>query len=105
MHQERIDELSSIIDIQAQDRKRKERSCLLEGGEDRLRAFRENGKTFRPSRGHIGQGQRVQIASLRVLTTMGDQIRFQKTGPGGIPLLERADRDLLFEQGSSHRGA
>src|SRR6266516_5329346 len=94
-----------IIDIQTQDRKRKEPSRLLEGRKNGLRAFRENGKTFRPSRRDIGQGQRVQIASLRVLPTMGHQIRFQETGPGILPLLERADGDLLFEQRSGLGGA
>ena len=100
-----IDELPAIIHIQTQDRKRKERSRLLESGEDRLRAFIENGKTFRPSRRHIGEGQGRHIASLRVLPTMGHQICFQKTGPGGIPLLERANGDLLFEQRSGLGGA
>ncbi len=70
--------------IQTQNGKRKERSCLLEGGEDRLRAFREHREAFGPSRRHIGQSQGVQIASLRVLTTMGDQIRFQETGSGSV---------------------
>jgi len=31
---------------------------------------------------------------------MGDQIRFQKARLGLIPILKRADRDLIFEQGA-----
>src|SRR5205823_8945679 len=56
------------------------------------------------SGGKIGEGQGIKKASLGLRTTMSDQIGFQKAGASLIPLLERANRNLLFEQSSRTRG-
>ncbi len=64
----------------------------------------QEGEAFGPSRGHIGERQRVDIASLNVGATMSHEIRFQKAGLGLLPLLERANRDLLLQQRSRSRG-
>lgn len=52
---------------------------------------------------HFGERQGVQVPALDVCTTMGYQVRFSKAGLGLLPLLERTDRDLLFEQRSRSR--
>src|SRR5450631_264206 len=103
-HQKHIDKFASIIDIQPQDRKRKECSRLLEGRENRLWVLREQGKTFGPPGCHVGESQRVEGASLALSTRVGHQIGFEKTRPGVIPLLEGPDGNLAFEQVSSLRG-
>ena len=99
-----IDEFSTIVGINPQNRKGEQRSRSLDGCQHCFLTPVQEGQTFRPSGGYVGQGQRVQVASLDVGATMGHQIRFQKTGSGLIPLLECADRDLLLEQGSCSRG-
>ena len=63
----------------------------------------QEGQAFRPAGRYIGERQRVQVAALDVVPTMGHQIRFQKAGSGLIPLLECADRDLLLQQRSRSR--
>src|SRR5258708_24991212 len=63
----------------------------------------QEGKTFGPSRGYIGERQRVQVAALDICATMGHQIRFQEARSGFIPLLKGANRDLLLEQRSRSR--
>jgi hypothetical protein len=60
----------------------------------------QKGQAFGPSRGYIGERQRVQVASLDIGATMGNQVCFHKTGLGPSPLLERADGNLLLEQRS-----
>ena len=76
----------------------------LDGGLQRLLAPMQEGKAFGPFSRHIGERQRVQVASLDSGATMGHQIRFQKAGSGLIPLLEGAYRDLLLEQRTGSRG-
>jgi hypothetical protein len=44
--------------------------------------------------------QRVHMASFAVHAAMGHQIRFQKAGLGLLPLLDRADRNLVLQQRS-----
>ena len=99
-----IDELPAIIHIQTQDRKRKERSRLLESRQDGLCALGTQRHTFGPSRGNIGEGQGTEKASLGLRPTMGHQICLQKTRFFLVPLLERTDGNLLFEQGSRPGG-
>ena len=67
-----IDELPAIIHIQTQDRKRKERSRLLESRQDGLWAFIEDREAFGPAGGHISERQGVQKASLTLPATMGN---------------------------------
>ena len=43
---------------------------------------------------------RVHVTSLDVGATMGHEIHFKKAGLGLIPLLERADRNLLLQERS-----
>ena len=95
-----IDEFSTVIGINPQDRKREERACALEGSQHRLLAPVQKGKTFRPPGRHIGERQRVQVAALDVCATMSHQVRFQKAGLGLLPLLEGADGNLLLQQRS-----
>ena len=100
-----IDELPTVIGIEPQHWKGKERACPLEGSQDRLLASMQEGEAFGPSGGHIGEGQRVEVAPLDVYATMSRQIRFHKAGLGLIPLLEGADGNLLLEERSrSSRG-
>src|SRR5450755_78068 len=99
-----IDEFAPIIRTHPQDRKRKERSRLLQRRHDGLCALGAQGQAFGPACRNIGKGQRGEIASIKVRPTMSDHIHFQKTGLRLIPLLEGANGDLLLEQGSgTHR--
>ena len=63
----------------------------------------QEGQAFRPPGGYVCERQGVEVTTLDVGATMGYQVRLQKAGSGVAPLLERADRDLLFEQGSGSR--
>jgi len=96
-----IDEFASIIGIQTQDRKGKERSCLLEGRKDSLWTLREEWETFGPASGNICKRQGIQGASLAVSTIVGDEIGFEKTRLSVVPPMEGTDGDLVFEQRSS----
>jgi hypothetical protein len=60
-------------------------------------------QAFCPPCGYVCGRQGVQVTPLDVGTTVGYQVRLQKAGSGIALLLERADRDLLFEQDSSSR--
>src|ERR1019366_1202834 len=95
-----IDEFAPIIRIHSQDWKRKARSRLLQRRDGGLCALGAQGQAFGPASRNIGEGQRGEIASIKVRPTMNDHIRFQKTGLPLIPLLEGANGDLLLEQGS-----
>jgi epoxyqueuosine reductase QueG len=59
-----IDKLPTIIGIEAQDRKREERSGALESCQHCLSPAVEQGKTFCPAGGDIGQRDRVQATTL-----------------------------------------
>ncbi len=96
-----IDELATVVGIDAQDRKGEERACTLDGSQHRFLTTKQERETFRPPSGYIGEHQRVQIAPLDVGATMSNQICFQKAGSGLIPLLEGADGNLLLQQRSS----
>ena len=99
-----IDKFPTIIGIEAQDRKREERSSALESCQHRLSPTVEQGKTFRPSGGDIGQRDGVQATTLKSPSTVGHQVHLQKAQFGLVPLGERPNRDLLFEQGTSFGG-
>ena len=99
-----IDEFSAVIGIDHQNRKREQCPCSLEGCQHRFLAPKQQGKTFRPPGCYISERQGIQVTALNVGTTMGHQIRFQKTGSGLLPLLEGTDRNLLLEQRSRSRG-
>ena len=100
-----IDELCTIIRINAKQRKWEEAPCTLYRGENRFLALIEQGKTFSPTRCDIGHGQGIQEASRKTCPTlhptMGNQVSLHKAGLGPIPLLESANGNLLFEQGTS----
>ena len=95
--------LHTVIGINPKDRKREQRSRVLNGCQNPLLTPVQEGEAFGPSRGHIGEGQRVQVAPFRLEATMGHEIRSQKAGLGLIPLLERTDRDLLLKECSRAR--
>src|SRR6266436_4871309 len=65
-----IDKLSTIIGIEAQDRKREERSRALESCQHRLSPTVEQGKTCRPDGGDIGQRDGVQATTLKSPSTV-----------------------------------
>jgi hypothetical protein len=93
-----VDKFSAVVGVESQDGKRKERPGTLEGSQDRFSPTVEQGQTLRPLGGDIGQRDRVEVAALRVPSTMGNQINLQEAWFGLVPLGERADRNLLFEQ-------
>jgi len=59
-----IDKLSTIIGIEAQDRKREERLGALKSCQHCLSPTVEQGQTFCPAGGDIGQRDRVQATTL-----------------------------------------
>jgi hypothetical protein len=95
--------LSTVIGINPQDRKREERPRSSDGSQHRFLTPVQKGQTFRPPGCYIGERQRIQVAPLDVAATMSYEIRFQKAGLGLIPLLERANRNLLLQQRSRSR--
>jgi hypothetical protein len=88
-----LDELLPVISIDAQDRERKERTCMIEGGLHCFWATVEQRGAFGPSGGHVGEGERKQKATLWLPTAMSDQIGFQKARLSLIPLAEGAGSD------------
>src|SRR5450755_218631 len=99
-----VDKLSTIVGIDSQDGKRKACPGTLESGQNRLRPTVEQGETFRPPGGDIGQRDGVEAATLQSSPTVDNQIHLQEAWCGLIPLGEGADRDLLFQQGASLGG-
>jgi len=99
-----IDEFPAVIGINPQDWKGEERPSLLEGCQHRFLASVQQRQTFGQSGRHIRERQGVQVATLNVSATMSHQVRLQKAGLGLIPLLERADGNLLLEQRSRSCG-
>ena len=99
-----IDELSTVVGIHPQDRKREQCLRSLEGSQHRFLTPVQRGKTFRPSGCYIGERQCIQVATLALAATMSHQIRFQKAGLGRIPFLERADGNLLLQKRSRSCG-
>src|SRR5215471_12183644 len=91
-----IDKLPTVIGIEAQDRKREERSGALESRQHRLPPTVKQGKTFRPAGGDIGQRDRVQATTLYSPATVSHQVHLQEACFGLVPLCERPNRDLLF---------
>src|SRR6266568_961745 len=95
-----VDKLCSVVCVDAQQRKGKKLLGSLECSNDRLLTTIEKWETFCPSGSNVSQGQRIEVRSLCLSTTMGHKIGFHEARLGLIPILERADRDLLFEQRS-----
>ena len=77
-----IDEFSTVIAIDPQDREGEERARALEGSEDRLLAPVQEGETFRPASRHVGERQGVQVAALYVGATMSHQVRWKSSRVG-----------------------
>jgi hypothetical protein len=98
-----VDKLFPVVGINAQDRERKEGSCLQKSGLNHFWTAVEQWETFGSSRSDVGESQGIQKASLRLPSAMSNQIGFQKTRLRFIPLLEGADGDLVFEQRASFR--
>ncbi len=69
-----IDELSTVVGIDAEDRKREQRVCALEGRQHRLSTTIQEGEAFGPAHRDVGEGQGVQIASLGLYAAVGDQV-------------------------------
>src|SRR5579864_9330712 len=69
-----IEELPTVISIDPQDRKREQRWCALEGRQHRLSTAVEERKAFSPACRDVGEGQGVQVASLRLYAAVGDQV-------------------------------
>src|ERR1700738_2426766 len=74
-----VDKFFAVVGIKAQDRERKEGSCLQKSRLNHFGTAVEQWETFRPPRRNVREGQSVQKASLRVSSTMSNQISFQKT--------------------------
>jgi hypothetical protein len=66
--------LPAVIGIESQDGKWEARLGTLEGSQDRLSPTVEQGQTFRPPVGDIGQRDRVLATALQSPSTMSDQI-------------------------------
>ena len=88
--------------INPQDRKWEQGACALDGSQHRFLTPVQEGQAFRPPGGHVGKGQRIQVAALDIGATMGHQIGFQKAGLGLLPLLERTYRNLLLSDEDAH---
>jgi hypothetical protein len=77
-----IDELATVVGIDSQDRKREERPRALDGCQNRHLSPVQQGQTFRPPGGYVGECQRVQVAALNVGATMGYKIRWKSSRVG-----------------------
>ncbi len=93
-----IDKLRAIVRVKAEHRERKQVLGALEGCDDHLLTSVEQRQAFGPAGGNVSQGQGVQEQSIGLIAAVSDQVGFQKPGLDLIPLLEGANRDLLFEQ-------
>jgi hypothetical protein len=71
-----VDELTPVVGIDSQQRKRKEYAGLLQCHQHRVGTFIEQWHAFRPACGDIGQRQGVQEAAVCVGSAVRDQIHF-----------------------------
>jgi len=82
-----IDEFSTVVSINSQDRERKQCPRSLDSCQHGLLTPVQEGQTFRPAGCYIGERQGVQVPSLNISTTMGHQIRWKssRVGPHSTP--------------------
>nr|WP_236601640.1 hypothetical protein [Ktedonobacter sp. SOSP1-52] len=96
-----VDKFSAVIGIESQDRKWEARPGALEGSQDGFSPPIEQGETFCPPGGDIGQRNGIQAATLQSPSTVSNQINLQEAWFGLVLLSVSADRNLLLEQGAS----
>ncbi len=99
-----VNKFSSIIRINPQEGKRQKLSCSLQCGDDYLLTAPQQGETFCPASGDIGQRQGEEVRSLSLGATMGHQISFHEARCAFLPVVKRANGDLLFEERSRSGG-
>jgi hypothetical protein len=95
-----IDELSAVISINPQDRKREQRLCALEGCQHGLPTAVQEREASGSACRNVGEGQGIQVASLRFYAAMGDQICLRKARLRFVPVLKDTNGNLVFEQRS-----
>ena len=94
-----IEELTAIIGIKAQERKRKHFFDVFDLFQDAFFSFAPGSPLFSPSRGDIDEIDGVGKHALKGITTMSYCVGFQKTRPLFIPLV--GVNGYLFSQEST----
>ena len=67
--------------------------------QDGLLAAVQQRETLRPASGDVGQHEAVKVAAFRAGATVRNEVGLQEARPGVVPVGERADGHVPFEQG------
>jgi hypothetical protein len=87
-----IDELPTVIRIEAAHGHRKQRADSGNRRADRLLTAILERDAFRPLGGDVGEHECVQILAAGALPAMPDEVDFEETGPVVLPVGEGANR-------------
>src|SRR5712692_6501525 len=93
-----VDELTAVIRVDPEYWKGEQPACLIERLHHAVLAAVQQCKAFRPGRGDVGQGERVQKRSVGCPTTVSDQVTLEKPRFDVGPLGKRAHWNLMLQQ-------
>ena len=93
-----IDELRSVVGIDAQDRERHRAGDVVERGEHPFAGLVGHAAVLRPAGGDVGDGQRVGVLTGGVAAVVADQVDLDEPGHRVVPVRPGPHRDLALEQ-------
>jgi len=82
-----IEELTAVVGIKAQERKRKHFFDVFDLFQDAFFSFAPDGSLFRPSGGDVGKINGIGIHAHQGIATMSYRVGFKKTWSAFIPLV------------------
>ncbi len=94
-----IDELRTVVGIQAAEGKGERGVQLGHGGADRALGLPQNGAGLDPAGMDIGEIEGLEKFTVGPIAGMGDEIDLGEARRGDVPVLS-ADGDVMLEQGA-----
>ena len=92
-----VDELRSVVGVDAQDREREALGDIRDRVDDVDRSLVRHGSVHGPSRGHVSHGQGEAELAEVVAAFVADQIDLHEPRLILVPFRPRPDRDLRFQ--------
>src|SRR5512144_1467473 len=94
-----VDELTAVVAIEAEERHGQALPHPMHGPADALVALTPDRVEFDPGGGDVDGAEGAEVEALRTTAAVGDEIDFEKAGPGVVPLGKRAEGNLMAEPG------
>lgn len=95
-----VDELGSVIGVDAEEREGKSFAYFLKAGKNMDLGFVFHGFRLGPRRRDIGECERLTIIIKGSTTIMGDKIDLAEPGTLVVPIGKGSDGDVMFEEGT-----